>query len=78
MKILPVEKILEEAAAAAQKLEEQAKRTIDHEFSQAKLQLETEVFEQAIAKAEEKIKKSITGQDQDLLVTEYLTKVVKN
>jgi len=72
------EKILEEAAAAAEKLEEQAMRTIDHEFAQARTQLEAEVFEKALAKAEEKIKKNITEQDQDMLVNEYLTKVVTN
>ncbi|MEZ4566964.1 MAG: hypothetical protein R2860_08350 [Desulfobacterales bacterium] len=30
------DKILEEAASAAEKLEEQARRTIDHEFKQGK------------------------------------------
>lgn len=72
------ETILKEAATAAEKLKEQAMRTIDHEFSQARIKLETEVLEKAIAKAEEKIKKSITDQDQDMLVNEYLTKVVTN
>lgn len=71
-------KILEEADTAAEKLQEQALRTIDHEFAQARIQLESEVLEKAIAKAEEKIKKSITDQDQDMLVNEYLTKVVTN
>lgn len=70
------DKILAEAASAAEKLEEQARRTIDHEFKQARQQLEQEVFEKAIAKAEEKLKKGITDQDQDKLVDEYLTKVV--
>lgn len=70
------ERILEEAASAAGKLEEQARRTIEHEFKQARQQLEGEVFEKAIAKAEEKLKKSITDQDQNKLVDEYLTKVV--
>ncbi len=71
------DKILEEAAAAADKLEEQARRTIDHEFKLAKKHLESEVMESAIAKAEEMLKKNITDQDQDNLVNEYLTKVVK-
>ena len=70
------EKILAEATAAADKLEEQARRSIEHEFKQARQQLEEEVFEKAIAKAEEKLKKNITDQDQDKLVDEYLTKVV--
>jgi F-type H+-transporting ATPase subunit b len=70
------EKIIDEASSAAEKLEEQARRTIKHEFKQARQQLEGEVFEKAIAKAEEKLKKSITDQDQNKLVDEYLTKVV--
>ncbi len=70
------EKILDEAASAAGKLEEQARRTIEHEFKQARQQLENEVLEKAIVKAEEKLKKSFTDQDQNKLVDEYLTKVV--
>jgi len=70
------DKILEEASSAAAKLEEQALRSIEHEFKQAREKLEEEVLEKAIAKAEEKLKKSITDQDQDKLVDEYLTKVV--
>lgn len=72
------EKILKEAEAGAAKLEEQALRTIEHEMKQARLRLEQEVFEKAIAKAEEKLVRHITDQDQDRLVQEYLTKVVTN
>ena len=71
------EKILQEAEAAAKKLEEQARRTIDHEFNQAKKQLETEVLEKAIAKAEDKLKSRITDADQGKLIDEYLNEVVK-
>ncbi len=70
------EKILKEAEAAAGKLEEQAMRNIDHEFKQARKLLEEEVFEKAIAKAEDRLKTNITDQDQEKLVDEYLTKVV--
>lgn len=71
------EKILQEAESSAAKLEEQARRTIEHEFNQAKKQLETEVLEKAIAKAEDKLKKSITKDDQSQLIDEYLNEVVK-
>lgn len=71
-------KILKEAEAAATKLEEQALRNIEYEFKQAKLRLEQEVLEKAIAKAEDQLRKKITDQDQDKLIEEYLTKVVKN
>ncbi|MBS0014557.1 MAG: ATP synthase F0 subunit B [Desulfobacterales bacterium] len=70
------EKILQEAQSAAGKLEQQARRNIEMEFAQAKLQLETEVFEKAIEKAEEKLKQVTTPEDQEKLVQEYLNKVV--
>ena len=70
------QKILQEAETAAAKLEEQARRTIENEFAQAKLKLESEIFEKAIAKAESKLKNLITDNDQEQLVQEYLNKVV--
>jgi F-type H+-transporting ATPase subunit b len=69
-------RILMEAEAAAVKLEEQAKRNIEQEFKKAKLELEAEIFEKAILRAEEKLKQTITDQDQSKLVAEYLAKVV--
>lgn len=69
-------KILEEAASAAGKLEEQASRNIAHEFNNAKMKLQEEVVSQALVKAEALVKKSITAKDQDKLVDEYLNKVV--
>lgn len=70
------EKILKEAENAAAKLEDQARRNIENEFAQAKLKLETEVFEKAIAKAESRLKDLVTDNDQDRLVQDYLNKVV--
>jgi F-type H+-transporting ATPase subunit b len=70
------QKILKEAEAAATKMEEQARRSIEQEFKKARLELETEIFEKAIAMAENNIKKNITDQDQETLVAEYLDKVV--
>jgi len=69
-------KIIEAAGSAAVKLEEQAKRNIAHEFKQAKAQLQAEVMEKALGKAEEIIKEKISADDQDKLVDEYLDKVV--
>ena len=69
-------RILEEAEAEAVKLEEQAKRNIEHEFKQAKSKLQEEISEKALLKAEEIIKSTITTEDQDRLVDEYLEKVV--
>jgi F-type H+-transporting ATPase subunit b len=70
------ERILVEAQAAAEKLEEQARRNIEHEFKQTKLKLQEEVLVKALAKAEELIKNKISAQDHEKLVEEYLEKVV--
>ncbi len=70
------ERILAEAQAAAEKLEEQARRNIEHEFKQTKLKLQEEILVKALAKAEELIKNKITAQDHEKLVEEYLEKVV--
>ena len=68
-------RILKEAEAAAEKLQIQARRNIEHEFKQAKLKLQEEIFETSLAKAEEIIIGKISGEDQDRLVDEYLRKV---
>lgn len=70
------EKIMKEAENAAMKLEDQARRNIENEFAQARLKLETEVFEKALAKAESRLKDLVTDDDQDRLVQDYLNKVV--
>jgi F-type H+-transporting ATPase subunit b len=69
-------RIIEEAKQAAEKLEEQAHRNIEHEFKRAKLELQQEVVEKALKKSEEIIKSKITAKDQEKLVDEYLDKVV--
>ncbi|MBW2568527.1 MAG: ATP synthase F0 subunit B [Deltaproteobacteria bacterium] len=69
-------RILKEAEAEAVKLEEQAKRNIEHEFKQAKSKLQEEISEKALMKAEEIIRSTITTEDHDRLVDEYLEKVV--
>jgi len=69
-------KIIKAAESAAVKLEEQAKRNIEHEFKQAKIRLQEEVLEKALLKAEEIIREKITTDDQNKLVDEYLDKVV--
>ena len=69
-------RILKEAEAAAYKLEDQARRNIENEFEIAKQRLQQDIFEKAMTKAEEIIKKNITADDQNRLVDEYLDKVV--
>jgi len=68
-------RILKEAESAAEKLQIQARRNIEHEFKQAKFKLQEEIFESSLAKAEEILKGRISGDDQDRLVDEYLRKV---
>ncbi len=70
------ERIIKEAEAAAEKLEEQSKITIEQEFEKAKLELRDNILENALNKAEERIKDKFTSEDQDKLVDEYLEKVV--
>jgi len=69
-------RILKEAEASAEKLQVQARRSIEHEFEQAKAELQKEIFEKSLVKAEEIIKNRISDDDQDSLVDEYLKKVV--
>jgi F-type H+-transporting ATPase subunit b len=68
-------RILKEAEASAEKLQAQARRNIEHEFDQAKKQLQAEVLEKSLAKAEELIKAKISTDDQNRLADEYLDKV---
>ena len=68
-------RILAEAEAQAEKLEDMAKRNIEQEFKAAKTVLKQEVVELAMDQAQALIKKSITTQDQNRLVDEYLKKV---
>ena len=69
-------RILREARDAADKLKEQAQKNIAYEFEQAKMTLQAEIVEKALAKAEALIKEQISAKDQERLVDEYLQKVV--
>lgn len=69
-------RILKEAEASAEKLQAQARRNIEHEFEQAKAELQKEIFEKSLVKAEEIIKGRISEEDQDRIVDDYLKKVV--
>lgn len=70
------ENILKAAETAAAKLESQAMRNIEHEFKKARVELEMEIMEKAISRAETMLEKNITDKDQERLVGEYLDKVV--
>jgi F-type H+-transporting ATPase subunit b len=70
------ENILTAAEASAAKLESQAKRNIEHEFKKARIELEAEIMEKAISRAQDMLARNITDKDQERLVGEYLDKVV--
>ncbi|NOX32341.1 MAG: ATP synthase F0 subunit B [Deltaproteobacteria bacterium] len=69
-------RIIAEAEAQAEKLEDMAKRNIEQEFKSAKALLQQQIVEKAMEKAEEVIIASISSDDQDKLVDDYLKKVV--
>jgi F-type H+-transporting ATPase subunit b len=69
-------RILKEAESAAEKIQAQARRNIEHEFEQTKARLRREIFEQSLAKAEDLLKQNVTADDQSKLVEDYLQKVV--
>ena len=69
-------RILNEAEASAEKLQVQALRNIEHEFAQAKSELQKEIFEKSLVKAEEIIRSKFSGEDQNRIVDDYLKKVV--
>lgn len=69
-------RILKEAETAADKLQEQARRNIENEFKKARQELQTDVLEKALVKAEEMVRDRISEGDQERLVDDYLAKVV--
>jgi F-type H+-transporting ATPase subunit b len=70
------EQILQAAAQAADKLETQARRNLEQEFNAAKMSLQKDILDKALARAEAMVKKTITPADQNKLVDEFLNKVV--
>ena len=69
-------RILKEAEAAADKLKVQAQKNIENEIQRAKAQLQEEILDKALSKAEALIKEKVNADDQEKLVDEYLAKVV--
>ena len=69
------EHIIAEATRVAQDIKRQAEMAIQHELTQAKLQLREEVANQAVMMAEELIRKNLEETDQVKLIEDYLAKV---
>lgn len=70
------DKILSEAALAADRLQDQARRHMEHEIKDARAALTAEIVDKAMAASEKIIRTNINSDDQDRLVAEFLEKVV--
>ncbi len=68
-------KIIKEAEAAADKLQDQARKNMDYELEEASKKIQGDILEKALAKAELMIQEQISKEDQDRLIDEYLQKV---
>ena len=71
------ERIIESANKEAEKIREQAIRSIEQEVLKAKSMIRKESAERIVKMAEELIKKGLTNKDQERIVTEYIEKVVQ-
>ena len=70
------DKILAEAAGAADRLREQARRHMEHEIKEARARLTAEIVGKAMEASEKIIRTNINSDDQERLVAEFLEKVV--
>ncbi len=70
------QKIIEDAGTVAQKMKEDAQARIEQEFNKASHQLRSEAVQLSVQMAEEILKKNITAQDHEVMVREYMDKVV--
>jgi F-type H+-transporting ATPase subunit b len=69
-------RIIAQAEAQAEKLEDMAKRTIEQEFKTARMKLQKEISALAVERAEQVIQNAISSEDQEKLVDDYLKRVV--
>lgn len=69
-------KILAEAEAAAVKMQEDAKARIDQEYKRAVIELRAEATELSVQMAEEIIKKNIGKDDHEMMVNDFLDRMV--
>ncbi len=68
-------RIIEDANRAAGDIQRQAEMAIQHELTEAKLRLRSEIAEQAVQMAEDLIKQNLKAADQAKMVENYLDKV---
>jgi F-type H+-transporting ATPase subunit b len=70
------QKIIEDAEKAAKKMKEDAHARIEQELKGASGQLKEQAVQLSVRLAEEILKRSITAQDHETMVKEYMDKVV--
>jgi F-type H+-transporting ATPase subunit b len=70
------QKIIEDAEKAAKKMKEDAHARIEQELKGASDQLKAQAVQLSVQMAEEILKRSITVQDHEAMVKEYMDKVV--
>ncbi len=70
------QKIIEDAEKAANKMKEDARTRIEQELKGASDQLKAQAVQLSVQMAEEILKRSITAQDHEVMVKEYMDKVV--
>jgi F-type H+-transporting ATPase subunit b len=70
------QKIIEDAEKAAIKMKEDARMRIEQELKGASDQLKARAVQLSVQMAEEILKRSITAQDHEVMVKEYMDKVV--
>jgi F-type H+-transporting ATPase subunit b len=68
--------IIEDAEKIARKMKEDAQARIEQELKKASDQLRTEAVQLSVQMAEEILKRNITAQDHEVMVKEYMDKVV--
>jgi F-type H+-transporting ATPase subunit b len=70
------QKIIDNAQKTASRIIDQSQKTIQQEMQKANQALRREMSDMAVRMAEDLLKKNITENDQNLLIGEYLAKVV--
>jgi len=71
------QRIIEDAGKEAEKIRQQAARTIEQEMIKARSKIRKEYTEVIIEMAEDLIRKKLTESDHERLVKEYIEKVVE-
>lgn len=71
------EKIIVQANEAAERIKAQAEFYVQQELSRAQKDLRSEVADMAVGVAEDIIRKNLTEQDHDALISDYLERVVQ-